>query len=90
MGTTIIIWLCLCGLVAYFASTKGRSAPLIFLFSLVLSPVIGLIVTLFLKTDKKEIGGKEIASGHKKRCRKCAELIKKEASGCRFCGKKCK
>lgn len=70
----IIIWLFFAFLVAYYGDKKGQGFIGLFFLSVLLSPLIGFIVAL--------------ATGDKntKKCKQCAELIKKDAVKCKFCG----
>lgn len=69
-----ILWLFFAFLVAYYGDKKGQGFIGLFFLSILLSPLIGLVVSLITgdKTNKK--------------CKQCAELIKKDAVKCRFCG----
>jgi len=60
-----------------FASNRGRSFLGFFIFSLLISPLIGFIVA-FISTGKSEIN----------KCPDCAEFIKSEANVCKHCGKR--
>lgn len=83
---TITLWLLFSAIVAGFASEKGRSAFVFFVLSIVLSPIIAVIILLFLGDNDKVIEDKKVEAGEVKKCAFCAELVKKEAILCKHCG----
>lgn len=83
MEIYILIWLVLCCLVAYYADTKGQGAVGFFFFSLLLSPILGLIMVM-IAVDKAEIV--RMRDGKLAKCHFCAELVKTEAIKCKHCG----
>jgi len=68
-----IVYLLLCFGVAAIAQQRGHSGVGAFLLSLLLSPLIGLIVTL-------------VFPGNSAKCPRCAETVKAEAHVCIHCG----
>ena len=73
-------------LVGFHANSKGLSGINFFVLATLLSPIIGIIATLILSPTTEEIEDKQIASGNKKRCPECLELVKVDASICKHCG----
>jgi len=87
------VWLA-CGLLAgYLYSKRGRSSVVGFLGGVILGP-IGIVLALVSSRDEKALAEKERANneervrqGEAKKCPFCAELVKPEATVCRFCGR---
>jgi uncharacterized membrane protein YeaQ/YmgE (transglycosylase-associated protein family) len=85
-------WLVFSGLAGWIASNKGRSGVGVFFLSLILSPLIGVIVALCLQPARElEAARAERGlSNTLRKCPFCAEIIKKEATKCRYCGSEIK
>jgi hypothetical protein len=82
-----IFWLA-CSLVpAVIASKKGRSGGGFFLLGVIISPILATIVAVAAKRNVAELDRRQLADGQRSKCPYCAELIKREASVCRYCGK---
>jgi len=75
-------WILFSALVGMYASNKGNPGFWYFLFSLILSPLIGFILAL-ISVDNRE--KKALANKAVKKCPLCAELIKIDAVKCKHC-----
>jgi len=66
-------------------SNKGRSGCGGFALGFLLGP-IGLLIALVMSTDHREMEKRSLQAGELRKCPTCAELVRIEASKCRFCG----
>jgi hypothetical protein len=84
--TIVLGWLILAVLVGVYADSKGHSGLGMFFVAIVLSPLIGFLIEAVRTEDSKVTESRALSSGNMKKCPACAELIKREARKCRYCG----
>jgi hypothetical protein len=86
-----VVWFWLCfvpsAIPAAVAQYKGRSFLGFFLLGLVLTPIVSLIVALIATPYEAKSETVLLNTGQRRKCPFCAEVIKREAVICRFCGR---
>jgi hypothetical protein len=83
----LILLMLLPGLIqAAIAQSKGRSFYVWWVYGAVLFNV-ALPHALIMKTDVRAIEASRLAAGDSRKCPFCAEIIKREAVVCRYCGR---
>ena len=72
---------------AKIASDRGvAGSPVYWFIAGAFLAIIALPLAIFLRPDSRSMERKQFASGEVKKCPQCAELVKRDALRCRFCG----
>ncbi|MBZ0105418.1 MAG: zinc ribbon domain-containing protein [Sulfuricella denitrificans] len=82
----IIVWFVLSVVSGIIASNKGRSGFGFFILALLLSPLIGIIMALVVKSHVSSDGQPAPSANTHVKCPDCKELILKDARVCKHCG----
>lgn len=84
MEVLIVFWLICGGVAAMIANSKGGSAFVGFLLGALLGP-LGIIASFFIGGEDAQ-ADKQLATGDRKKCPRCAELVQPDALVCKHCG----
>lgn len=79
-----IFWFGFSIAVGILASRRGRSGVGWFFFSVLLSPLLGLIFVLVLRSLPSDFA--DATPDSHVRCPDCRELVRKDAKKCKHCG----
>jgi Na+/H+-dicarboxylate symporter len=87
----VIPWLLFSLVVGVAANARGRSGLIWFLFSILLSPVVTLLLVLVSKNLKVPqtavaVNGEVATTETHVRCPECRELVRADARKCKHCG----
>ena len=85
MEILLVLWI-ICGVIGgMILSNKGRSGCGGFALGFLLGP-FGIVIALVMGTDHQELENRSLSGGEMRKCSSCAELVRAEATKCRFCG----
>jgi len=80
----LVLLLIIAVIPAAIASNKGRNFFAWYVYGILLW-IVALIHALVLKPDMRAMDERRLATGEMRKCPHCAELVKQEATVCRYC-----
>jgi hypothetical protein len=81
------VWICLALLVGKYAESKGLDRTAYTLWAILATPLLAFLFALLRQPNRAQAEAVKVSTGAAKKCPFCAELVKPEATVCRFCGR---
>lgn len=83
---TVILWAVLPCVIGWYSASKGNGFASGFWWSLLLSPLVGGLIAALRQPNHSALEARALESGDFKKCSACAELVRRQATRCRYCG----
>ena len=81
-----VIWIACIAAGAAICEEKGRSALEGLMLGLLLGP-LGVVISAVLPKDVNALEKRALRSGEMRKCPYCTELVRSQATVCRYCGR---